>query len=706
MAKNVDVNPSEVIGQRLNIGPEVDEDKRKKVHEELDKKIEAEARDVQESKPIQLLATHIRACWDAAKKHKEPYQKVMYESALQRRGEYTPEKQAKFEKQDGTAIFMNLTSVKCRAAESHLKEIMSSSEKIWDIEPTPLPELPPPYKDYIMQQVQQEIANNAALRDSDQKELYDKIIDSVTAENKKQATDIANRMKMKMRDQLIDAKWREAIEDVIPDIVTYKAGFIKGPIVRRVQKLKWVPDPEQAWRASQKEVLVINYDRISPLNMYPSPTSTNIDDGYLIEKHIFIREDFVQMIGVPGYDDISIMQMLKEYSEGGLNDWAWTEDERRRKETEGVDTDNLVENPDKTIEALEFWGKVQGRKLLDWGMNSDEITSPYKEYDISAILVGNFVIKAVINSNPTGRKPYYKASYEVIPGQFWGRGIPELMRDIQDICNAAARSLVQNMAICSGPQIMVDYSRLRSGTSIERMYPWKVWVWDSTENQTIAPNAGPPISFFMPDSNAVELLKIFSYFEEEAEKVTGIPAYTYGGTDIGGAGRTATGLSMLMSNALKGIKLVLTNIDNHIIEPSLSELYIFNMLFLADPNLKGDLKIIARGVSGLMEKETLEIRIIELMQMLSQNPIYLKIIGIKGIATLLRRVVGGIGFGLEHIVPDENELENMMALEQELAQQEQQGMTPALSPQTLGPDGSPYGGADSKTTPNTGTVQS
>ena len=58
------------------------------------------------------------------------------------------------------------------------------------------------------------------------------------------------------------------------------------------------------------------------------------------------------------------------------------------------------------------------------------------------------------------RKPYAKTSFIKSPGAFWGKGIPEIIEDVQNVCNAATRALVNNMGISSGPQVEVNLERI------------------------------------------------------------------------------------------------------------------------------------------------------------------------------------------------------------------------------------------------------
>ncbi|MCV6589458.1 MAG: hypothetical protein OIF57_10565, partial [Marinobacterium sp.] len=214
-----------------------------------------------------------------------------------------------------------------------------------------------------------------------------------------------------------------------------------------------------------------------------------------------------------------------------------------------------------------------------------------------------------------------------------GQGIPELMADIQDTCNATARALINNLAIASGPQTEVNFDRLAPGENATAMYPWKIWQTKSS----MASGNDPAVRFFQPDSNAAELMGVYEKFETKADEVTNIPRYMYGSQNVGGAGDTASGLSMLMESANKGIKAAIGHIDKGVIRRSIEGFWLHNMLYNPDRSIKGDCKAVARGSSAmLMRERTQMLR----QQFLAQtaNPTDMQIIGIENRAKLLSTI--------------------------------------------------------------------
>jgi hypothetical protein len=244
---------------------------------------------------------------------------------------------------------------------------------------------------------------------------------------------------------------------------------------------------------------------------------------------------------------------------------------------------------------------------------------------------------------------------------FWGNSIADLVRDCQDMCNAAARSLSDNMGIASGPQVWVNNERLADGETVTQMFPWKVW---QTKSDPYGSNTAPPVDFFQPNSNAAELMGIYERFSVLADEFSGVPRYMTGDANVGGAGRTASGMSMLMGNAGKTIKQVVNNIDMHVMTPLVDRLYYHNMRFSDDMDLKGDVRVVARGVNALVAKEQMQVRRNEFLQIALNSPVVTQLVGEEGIADLLRETAKTLDMNTGRLIPSPEKLRARAALMQ------------------------------------------
>ena len=633
------------------------------------------AQEVQDQEIVLGLSNHVRKCWMQARTAKQMTVEVrMIQNMRARRGEYDPEKLSQIREMGGSEIFANLTSVKCRSAASWLRDVLmaTGSERPWTIRPTPVPDLAPDVNDQIVEKVAG--ALKAAMMQG-QQVFQDQVVEmmkDVKEETKnaimEEARRKANLMADKMEDQLVQGGFLKALDAFIDDITTFPTAVLKGPVVRRKKSMKWVKGKDGKYAIQAKEGLTVEWDRVSPFNIYPSPAATNVQEGYLIEKHRLSREDLNEMIGVEGYSDASIRTVLEDYGRGGLREWL-TNDVAIAS-SEGKSTTQIAQNVDGLIDAIQFWGPVQGRALVEWGMDEKEVPDQMKDYHVEVWLIGNYVIKAVLNYDPLNRKPYYTASYEDVPGSFWGNAVADLVRDPQIVVNAAARSMVNNMGIASGPQVVVNVDRLAPGEDITQLTPWRIWQ----VNNDPTGSGQAPITFSQPDSRIQELMAVFEKFNDMSDEYSGLPKYMQG-DGAGGVGRTASGLSMLMGNANKAIKQVVSNVDMGVFTPMLERLYDWNMEFSDDPDLKGDAQIMARGAASIMIKDAAQVRRNEFLAA-TANPIDMQIVGVEGRQAILRETAKNLDMDVDKVVPPLSVLQKKLAAAQ-MMQMQQQGSPPS-----------------------------
>ena len=670
--------------------------------------LEAEAKrrsdEMQNTPVIQGLAAHVRKRWDVARIAKRKLEERMLQGMRQRNGEYDPEKLAEIRKNGGSDIYVNLTSVKCRAATSWLRDTLlgTGTDKPWSIDATPEPTLPPD----ILQGLQAEMAQElqAMMEQGMQpptpeqlREAAVRMKDSMMRRLKEEAEERVDRMERKMEDQLTEGGWNEALNEFLDDIVTFPYGVIKGPIKRKRKTLEW-----QNGQLVPVERIRNEWQRVDPFYLYWAPWSWELGDGFVIERHRMTAEDLQALIGVPGYNDDAIRTILNDFSGGGLKQWLWTDASKAQAEGKYV-TESILS--DDLVDAIQLWDSVKGSLLREWGLTAKEIPDPDLTYPCEVWLIGSTVIRAVLNYDPLGRKPYYLTSYENLPGSVDGKGVTDLCRDSQDMVNAAARSLANNMGIASGPQVGVNVSRLPPGEDITEMHPWKIWQFMSSEFN----DGSQPLQFFQPGSNAAELMAVFEKFSTRADEDTMIPRYMTGESSPG-AGRTSSGLSMLISNAGKGIKQVISNIDQNVIVPAIERLYQDNLRYSKDPDLVGDVNIVAKGATSLVVKEAEAVRRNEFLQLVLNSPVAQQVVGMDGAAELLRDAARNLSGNVDRIVPDRQQISTIqyqqqiinqlqeqlqMLVGQMQAAGEQGGAPGSPAPKNMLPDGSQVGGRES-----------
>jgi len=595
------------------------------------------------------LVSYIRQRWDAAKRSKITIEMEMIEAARMRKGEYAPDKLAKIQAAGGSEAYFNLPETKCRAAKAWIEDvILQPGQKPWGMRPSPVPELSPIERMKLQTAIREAAITQAVMEEQasgqpvNLRVLRQRIEAAITIAEAKmtdaefaQASATAKKMEKVVEDKLVEAKFSTEFRAFIDDIVTFHCAILKGPFARNVPKLGWEQQPGHFTpKVSSKQTLQVK--RVSPLNIYPSADATGPNDGDLIERTRYTRRELSQMIGVPGYREDAIRSVLYEHRSGGLREWLWTDGEVDR-----IRNISQLSSYDTTkIDGLECYLSVPGSLLVDW--NIPGVQDVTKEYEIIAILVGRHLVHVTLNPDPLGRRPYSVASMMNNPDGFWGRGIPQTIKHDCDAANMLFRSAINNAAMSALPLVQEMVDRLAPGEIPGQLYPGKVYL--TTDDMGGGTQA--PIQFFNVPLTAHALIDVLKFTAMMADEHSGVPAYAHGSENVGGAGETASGLSMLMSAAARGIKNVVRNIDEAI-EDLIGRCYVWEMLYNPDQTIKGDLEVRALGSSELLIKEQLMIRRKEYLAM-TNNPVDVQIMGLQGRANMHRETLKAMD-----IPPDE-----------------------------------------------------
>lgn len=566
-------------------------------------------------------------------------------------GQYDSAKLNEIRRFGGSEVYARVIAMKCRGASSLLRDVYLSPDRPWGLDAPDDPTIPPNIMQSVNQLVQSEMQTMASQgQPPDIDAIRDRTMQLVEAARqaaKKKGNEQARIAEDKLDEILKEGGFYKALSEFITDLPLFPFAVIKGPVVRIVPEVTW-----QSNQATVQQKPKLTWTRVSPFDIWWTPGVSDIEDASVIERTRLTRADLNDLLDLPGYNTDAIRAVLDLYGTGGLVDnWDQTDSERAVQESR----ENPQLNQSGLITCLEYTGNVQGKMLLQYGMDESQISDPIRDYFVQIWTIGNYIIKVQMAPSPRKRHPYYITSFEKVPGTPVGNGLPDILNDIQEASNATLRALINNLSISSGPQVVVNDDRLTPDEDGEELYPWKRW---HVQSDPMGNNGSPPISFFQPNSNAQELLGVYQQFVNMADDLSAIPKYLSGGGAGGGAGRTASGLAMLMGNASKILQTVAANIDRDVLEPLLGGL--FDMVMLTDQSglLTGEEKVRVLGVSVAVQKETQRARQLEFLQ-ITANPMDAQIVGPKGRAAILRNVATTIGLPGEDIVPSEDQLDQM-----------------------------------------------
>jgi hypothetical protein len=625
------------------------------------------------------LVHRIRRTWEIMRNHRASsgLEERLLKALRAFTGSYDPSTLAEIRKFGGSDVYARVIATKARGATALLRDIYFSGARPWQILATPKPTLPDDSMATAAQLLQAEVmelqAQGVQVSEAQIAERMAQLEEAIRKAEKQKADDEAKKLADMLDDILTEGEFYDALSQILVDIPYFPFVVLKGPSVRITKNVAYVDGVPVV-----QETPTMYWSRVSPFDFFWTPGVSKLDGAETCERLRWTRRDLSSLLGLAGWNEAAVRQVLEDYDHG-LSDWVTgTDAERARYESR----EDPGFNSSGIIDALEYHGYASGKELIELKLQGFlpevEELDEHKEYAIGAWLVGNTLLKVHVNPAGVALHPYNITSYDKVPGTPVGVALPDMLEDVQQIANSILRALNNNIGIASGPQVVVVTDRLAADADADELYPWKRWL---VQSEAFGQASGPPLTFYQPESRAQELLSVYQQITLMADDISGIPRYVTGSGTTGGAGRTASGLSMLMQNASKILQQVAHNIDQDIIQATLKGLFSLLMATDAGAMFRGDEKIVVNGVTKLISKEAERMRQLEFLS-LTSNPVDLQILGLTGRAELLRALAEQLNLPAAAIVPSRDEVAARQAemLQSTAAQAAAQGDQPTPSP--------------------------
>ena len=573
-------------------------------------------------------------------------------------GQYDPDVLSKIQsKGDRSQVYVGLTRTKVLAAYSRITDLLfQPGQKFFSIEKTPLSKQP---------LVEQELAERAALeiqQAAEQvgtagiEELVMARLSELTEEIEAETEQRVKNMEEAILDQALENNLEGKMKDAIMEQVIFGTGAMKAGTLRIEKDHKWIKGDE-GFNLIYEENAMPEMEAVSIFDLYPDPHATSVDDMRdIFRRHIISRTEFNALKDYPGFN-VDLINECIEMNPEGNHDEAQHEVDRRN--IANVNDSNT--NTEK-FEVLEYWGSLNGHDLEDAGVEFGEDDDLSMEYDANIWMVSGKVIKAQLNPLPGGVIPYFIFPYEKNPHAFWGTGVPRMMRDSQATMNAATRIYLDNVALSSGPMVEVNTDIMASGEDPTELYPWRVFLREGGDGNQ------PMVRFYQPQSNSPALVSVIELFRRFADETTALPSYTHGQTQSS-LNRTATGISILMSNANIVLKSVIKNIDDFLTKPMIRSLYDWNMTWNENENVKSDMRIVAKGSTALIQKEVQSQRLLQFLSLIN-NPLDAQMVDRE---KLLTDIAKSLDIDPDEVIKTQKEMMDEQALQQAILASQQGG---------------------------------
>ena len=535
------------------------------------------------------------------------------------RGLYGPDVQ--FTSTEKSRVFVKVTKTKVLAAYGQIVDVLFGNSKFpITVDPTTLPE---GVADSVffesnddMRKAKEEFGGedrkllpgetviDLQERLSGSKSKLAPVVDILEEGNGRTATEItihpamisAKKMEKKIHDQLEESNANKQLRVAAFECALFGTGVMKGPFAVDKEYPKY---EEGEYTPLIKTVPQTS--SVSIWNFYPDPDAANMDEAeYVIERHKMSRTQIRALKRRPFFRKNAIDTAVN-MGESYTKEW-W----------EQAMEDDSNESKAERYEVLEFWGNVDTEVLEGHDVDIPDDLKDLDQVSVNIWICNGQVLRLVMNPFTPTLIPYYAVPYEVSPYSLFGIGIAENMDDTQTLMNGFMRMAVDNAALSGNMIIEVDETNLTPGQDLS-VYPGKVF-----RRQGGAPGQAIFGTKFPNVSN--ENMQMFDKARVLSDESTGFPSFAHGQTGVSGVGRTASGISMLMSAANGSIRNVVKNVDDYLLGPMAKAFFNFNMQFDYDEEIKGDLDVKARGTESLMANEVRSQRLMQFLQVV-QNPV-------------------------------------------------------------------------------------
>ncbi len=597
------------------------------------------------------------------------------------RGLYGPDVQ--FTSTEKSQVFVKVTKTKVLAAYGQIVEVLFGNNKFpISIDPTTLPEgaaesVHFESNDQMDEAKQQFAPEDTKLRPGEtivdlterlasMEQKLTPVVDKLEEGEGKTPTEItihpamisAKKMEKKIHDQLEESGAKKQLRVAAFETALFGTGIMKGPFAVDKEYSNWNDEGEYAPTFKT----VPQTSSVSIWNFYPDPDAANMDEAeYVVERHKMSRSQIRSLKNRPFFRANAIDTSIS-MGESYTKEW-W----------EQVMEDDAQDSKSERFEVLEFWGNVDTDVLEGHDVDIPDDLKDMDQVSVNIWTCNGQVLRLVMNPFTPSIIPYYAVPYEVNPYNMFGVGLAENMDDTQTLMNGFMRMAVDNAALSGNMLIEVDETNLTPGQDLS-VYPGKVF-----RRQGGAPGQAIFGTKFPNVSN--ENMQMFDKARVLADESTGFPSFAHGQTGVQGVGRTASGISMLMSAANGSIRNVIKNVDDYLLAPIAKSFYHFNMQFDFDPQIKGDLDVKARGTESLMANEVRSQRLMQFLQVV-QNPV---LAPFAKMDYIIREIAKSMDL-------DPDKLTNSMsdaAVQAEILKKFQEANPPPQQQPQVGPDGQP-----------------
>jgi hypothetical protein len=591
-------------------------------------------------------------------------------------GRYDEQTESDLKTSSKSRAFVKITRKKSNSWEARLSALLfPTDEENWDIRPTPVPTLNETAKAAVQHAEQTLAAANQQVAQGDQQGAMQVAQQAQTqlteAQMAKSAMAEAIRrglaMKAEMKDQLVECDYPSECRMVIRDSVRLGTGILKGPLAGDRSRGSWLMMEDGTYQYERQNDPAPIYKWVDPWSYFPDMSAIRPSDReFEFERHLYSAKDLKRLVRENNFNADAVRDIIEGRQRGFVvNDTSLNYLANLRAITGATDAikDRYV--------GWEYHGPLtcEDIAIVLRAMGRDEEAAAY-EADMDPLVElrvichfceGKILKLSAAYPLDSNESLYSLFIFEESEGSLFGYGIPEIMSDSQKSMNGAWRMALDNAALSVGPQIFIDRDVVEPANRDWTLTPRKVWY--RRKGAGIA--QGTVLETKNIENNVNEIMQIVDLSRRFIDDETALPVQAEGElTDNPNITATATNFMSMASNIT--FRRVVKNFDDGITTPCIRRLYDWNMQHNKRADIKGDMKVDARGSSALLQREMQSQMLLNVAQNWSSHPVLGKAIRVHDTIT---EALKSAMIQPSTIIVDKDEFEQALAAEAQAAQE-------------------------------------
>lgn len=545
-------------------------------------------------------------------------------------GRYNEKTETELSESNKSRAFVKITRKKCNSWEARLSALLfPTDEENWDIRPTPVPTLTDQAKQAIQQAKQKVQAANQqeqaapgagqplAMEAQAQLEQAATLEEALTEASRR-----SEGMRREMRDQLVECDYPAESRMVIRDAVRLGTGILKGPLAGDHSRGQWVSTEDGNFVYKRESDPAPIFKWVDPWSYFPDMSAIRPEDReFEFERHLWSAKDLRRLVKERGFNKTAVRDIIENRTYGQiLNDTSlsYLASLRAITGTSDVIKDRFVGweyHGPLTCEDIAVILRAQGRD--EDALLYEENKDPLDELRVICYFCEGKVLKlAATYPLDSGDSLYSLFTFEESEASLFGYGIPEIMADSQGSMNGAWRMALDNAALSVGPQIFIDRDVVEPANGSWALTPRKVWY--RRKGAGIA--QGTVLETKAIENNVAEIMNLVEVSRRFIDDETALPVAAEGEfTDNPNLTATATNFMSMAGNIT--FRRVVKNFDDGITTPSIRRLYDWNMQHNSREDIKGDMKVDARGSGALLQRELQSQMLLNVAQNWASHPV-------------------------------------------------------------------------------------